>query len=159
MIIYIIFGFILSVVGILGCILPVIPGPPLNFIALILLEIAKDGTNLSMNTWIFWGVVTVLVSILDYIVPVAGAKKFGASRAGIWGSVIGLLLGLLVFPPFGMFFGAFIGAVAGEIAVGKKKRAALKAGMGTFVGTMIGIGLKLAASIGMTFYFVKALVL
>lgn len=153
----IILGFILIILGILGCILPAIPGPPLNYLALILLQTARDGNTFSTNELIFWGVITIVVTVIDYIVPIAGAKKFGASKTGLWGSVIGLLAGLIFFPPFGMFIGAFVGALAGELIIGKKSKEAIKAGWGTFVGTMLGLGLKLAASLAMSFYFIKAL--
>ncbi|MEE4310457.1 MAG: DUF456 domain-containing protein [candidate division KSB1 bacterium] len=153
----IILGFILIISGVLGCIVPALPGPPLNFLALVLLQIAKDGAAFTTNELVFWGIVTVLVTVIDYVVPIAGAKKYGASKTGVWGSVIGLLVGLIFFPPFGMFTGAFIGALAGEYIVGKKSSDAFKAGWGTFIGTMVGIGLKLAASIAMSYYYIKAL--
>ena len=98
-----------------------------------------------------------MVTVFDYIIPIAGAKKYGASKIGIWGSIIGLLIGFILFPPFGIFIGAFLGAVGGELITGKKSPEALKAGWGVFMGTMVGVGLKLAASIAMTFYYIKAL--
>ena len=157
MTIFIILGVIALIFGLIGCIVPAIPGPPLSFIALILLEIATHGEAFTVNQLIFWGIVTVIVTVLDYIIPIFGAQKYGATRAGIWGSVIGMLIGIFFFPPFGMFLGAFLGAVGGEIIVGKKSDDALKAGFGVFVGTMLSIGLKLAASGVMTFYFIKEL--
>jgi len=156
MVLLIIFGVILIIFGIIGCIVPAIPGPPLSYVALILLELAKDGEAFSSNQLIFWGLVTVAVTVLDYIVPIAGAKKYGATKFGMWGSVIGLLVGLF-FPPFGMFIGAFVGALIGEFVVGKTSRSALKAGWGTFIGIMIGMGLKLAASLAMGYYFFRVL--
>ena len=157
MIILTIFGFLVLILGLLGCIIPAIPGPPFSYIALILLEIATNGEAFTTNELIFWGVVTVLVTALDYIIPVAGAKKYGATKSGIWGSIIGMLIGIIFFPPFGMLIGAFLGAVGGELLVGKNSPDALKSGWGVFVGTMLGMGLKLAASGVMSFYFIKAL--
>ena len=157
MIVLIILGFIVLIAGLVGCIVPALPGPPLSFVALILLEIATHGEAFTTNELIFWGVVTVVVTVLDYIIPVIGAQKYGATKSGIWGSIIGMLIGIIFFPPFGMLIGAFLGAVGGEILIGKNNPEALKAGWGVFIGTMLGVGIKLAASGVMSFYFIKTL--
>lgn len=156
-VVLIIIGFVLLFLGILGCIVPAIPGPPLSYIALILLEVAKKGEAFTTEQLLFWAFVAVAVTALDYVIPAAGAKKYGASKYGVWGSVIGMLIGIFFFAPLGMLIGAFLGAVIGEIYVGKKSPDALKAGYGVFIGTMLGIGIKLAASGVMSFYFIKAL--
>ena len=157
MIVLIILGFIVLILGLIGCIIPAIPGPPLNFFALILLEIATHGNAFTTNELIFWGVLTVVVTALDYIIPVMGAKKYGATKAGVWGSILGMLIGLIFFPPFGMLVGTFLGAVGGELIAGKNSPDAIKSGWGVFIGTILGIGIKLAASGVMSFYFIKAL--
>jgi len=157
-ILLIIIGFILLILGIIGCIAPVLPGPPLNFLAMLAIQFARHGEAFTTHELIIWGTITVIITVLDYFIPVVGAKKYGASKVAVWTSIIGLFVGLIFFPPLGMFVGAFLGAVAGEFLVGKKKTDALKAGWGVFVGTMVGIGFKLAASIGMSFYFIKALI-
>jgi uncharacterized protein YqgC (DUF456 family) len=100
---------------------------------------------------------TAVVTALDYIVPAAGAKKFGASRTGFWGAVFGMLLGLLLLPPLGMILGAFFGAIGGELWAGKQTSQALRAGWGVFLGVIAGMLLKLIAAGIMTFYFAKAL--
>jgi uncharacterized protein YqgC (DUF456 family) len=104
------------------------------------------------------GAIAVIVTIMDYIVPVWGTKKFGGSKWGMWGAAIGLVLGLIFFPPLGIIIGPFAGAVIGESLTGKDAANSFKAGLGSLLGLMIGIGLKLAASIAMTYYFVKELV-
>lgn len=157
MIVLIILGFICLIIGIIGCVIPGIAGPPFSFLALILLSIAKGWEPFSVQFLIVMAVITVVVTTLDYVVPAAGAKKFGASKAGFWGAVLGLFGGLILFPPFGMIFGAFLGAIIGELTVGKKGGQALKAGWGVFIGVMFGMLLKLIASGIMTFYFIKAL--
>jgi uncharacterized protein YqgC (DUF456 family) len=101
------------------------------------------------------GALTALVLILDYIIPVAGAKKFGASKLGIWGSIIGMILGFFIFPPFGLFIGGFIGAIIGELFVGKSGDDALRAGMGVFVGSLVTIGLKMGICGLILFFYVK----
>jgi len=154
-IVLIILGLIFALVGLAACILPVIPGPPLSFLALIILSFAKNWEPFGSTFLIIMAGLTILVTLLDYVVPVAGAKKYGASKSGVWGSIIGMLTGLFFFPPWGMVIGAFVGALAGEIVIGKEGKKALRAGWGAFVGTIVGIGLKLALSGVMLYYYVK----
>lgn len=154
----VILGLLSSIAGIVGCILPLIPGPPLSFLGLILLSIARDWEPFSAVFLIVMAVLTVLVTILDYVIPALGARKYGASREGIWGSVFGMLAGTIFFPPFGMFLGAFLGAVIGELAAGKNDREALRAGWGVFVGTAAATVMKLAVSGVMLFYFIMELI-
>lgn len=157
MIVLIILGCIFIIVGIIGCIIPGVAGPPFSFLALILLSIAKKWEPFSVPFLILMAVLTIVITGLDYIIPAAGAKKFGASRYGFWGAVIGMIIGIIYVPPFGLIIGAFIGAFVGELLIGKQSYDALKAGWGVFMGVMLGILLKLIASGIMTFYFVKAL--
>ncbi|NIM89801.1 MAG: DUF456 family protein [Candidatus Aminicenantes bacterium] len=157
MIVLIIIGFIFIIVGLIGCIVPGVPGPPFSFLALVLMSVAKGWEPFSLNFLIIMALITIVVTALDYVVPAAGAKKFGASRYGFWGAVIGMLVGIIFFPPLGMIIGAFLGAIIGEMVVGKTSPEALKAGWGVFVGIMFGMIIKLIASGVMTFYFIKAL--
>ena len=145
------------IVGLVGCVLPVIPGPPLSFIGLLLLHFTKYA-DFSFEFLLMFGCVAVVVTILDYVVPIWGTKKFGGSRAGMWGAAIGLVLGLIFLPPLGIIIGPFAGAVIGESLTGKEAAHAFRAGLGSLLGLMMGTGLKLAASIAMIFYFVKELV-
>ena len=151
----IIFGLLLSLAGLAGCILPVVPGPPLSFGALILLSAVKAWEPFG---WVFLamaGCITAVVTLFDVLVPLVGARKYGASRTGLWGSAVGMIGGLIVFPPWGMLFGAFVGALAGEIVARRGGDEALRAAWGAFVGTMVGIGLKLAVSGMMLLLYVK----
>jgi uncharacterized protein YqgC (DUF456 family) len=147
----------LMVIGIIGCVLPVIPGPPLSFVGLLLLHFSKYA-EFSFNFLLLFGAIAVIVTVLDYVFPIWGTKKFGGSRAGMWGAAIGLVIGIIVFPPIGIIVGPFAGAVIGESLTGKKSADAFRAGFGSFMGLMMGIGLKLAASLAMTYYFVKELI-
>lgn len=149
--IVIVFAIIISLLGIAGCIIPALPGPPLNFISLLLLKII----NPESLSWIFiliWAIIVIIVTVLDYLLPILGAKKFNASKQGIWGSVIGMLIGIYFFPPLGMILGLLIGAAAGELIAGKQNSQALKVGLVTFVSSLIMTFVKLIVSGIITFY-------
>ena len=150
-------GVILTIAGIVGCILPLIPGPPLGYAALLIVHFTLD-EPFTANFLIMWLLLTIVVTLLDYYVPIWGTQKFGGSRSGIWGSTIGLVIGLFFFPPFGMIIGPFIGAVAGELISGKNTSAALRSGLGSFLGFVAGTVMKLAVSLIMGFYFFKAII-
>jgi len=153
----IILGFIFILTGIIGCVIPGIAGPPFSFLALICLSIEKNWEPFSARLLIVLGILTVLVQALDYLLPAVGAKKFGATKYGFWGTIIGMFLGIFFVPPFGIIFGAFLGAILGEIIAGKEASQALRAGWGVFAGVMTGMALKLILAGVMTFYFIKAL--
>ena len=148
-------GLLLIVLGFLGCFLPVIPGPPLSFAALLMLQLTAEPPFTVLYLLIIGGVV-LLVTILDYVVPIIGAKKFGASKAGIWGSSIGVVLGLF-FGLWGVLILPFVGALVAELIAGKASGKALKAAFGTFLGFLMGTLLKLMVSIFITYKFIEAL--
>jgi uncharacterized protein YqgC (DUF456 family) len=150
-------GGIMMIVGILGCLLPVLPGPPLSYAGLLVLHFSRFA-DFSSTFLITWGCVTVLVTILDYVVPIWGTKKFGGSKSGMWGAGIGLVAGIFFLPPIGIIIGPFAGAVIGEALSGKNTSSSLRAGLGSFLGFLAGVGIKLAASILMTYYYIKELV-
>ncbi len=150
-------GSILMLLGLAGSILPVLPGPPLGFIGLLLLALAKHfSPPLTATLVIILGMVMVLTIVMDYIIPLLGARRYGASKWGIWGSVLGMVIGIF-WPPFGMLVGAFIGAVAGEWLAGKENVEAVRAGWGVMMGTLLATVLRLAVSGIMAYYFVLAL--
>jgi uncharacterized protein len=151
----IILGIILMILGIIGCLVPVLPGPPLSFLGLLLLHFTRWGHFTGWTLITFAGI-SIAVSVLDYLIPVWGTKKFGGSKYGTRGAVIGLITGLL-FGPVGIIAGPLIGAFVGELIFRDDFKYALKAGFGSLIGFLAGVGLKLAASLIMTFYFVRAL--
>jgi len=155
-IILVILGCLLLVVGLVGCVLPVIPGPPLSYVALLLLQ-ATRFAGFSLQFLLITAGITVVVTVIDYLLPVWGTKKWGGSRAGVVGSLIGLLVGLL-FLPVGIIVGPFAGAVVGEMLSGRDTNAALRSGVGSFIGFLLGTGMKLAVGITFTFYFIRELV-
>lgn len=157
-IVFTILGMILQLLGLVGCVLPVLAGPPLNFIGLLLLGLVRGWQILSPSLWLILAGITVLTIIMDYVLPLIGARRYGSTRWGAWGAFLGMLIGVFFFPPFGLILGAFLGAAAGELLAGKEDREAVRAGWGVFVGYFISLLLKLVASGVMTFFFVKALV-
>jgi uncharacterized protein YqgC (DUF456 family) len=153
----IVIGSILMVLGLAGGILPILPGPPLSFIGLFLLALIKHfSPPLTPALIVILAIVTILVIVMDYVIPLLGAKRYGASKWGVWGSVLGMAVGIF-WSPFAMLVGAFIGAVVVEWLVGKKKGEALRAGWGVVMGTLFATILRLGVSGMMTYYFVLAL--
>jgi uncharacterized protein YqgC (DUF456 family) len=150
-------GSILMLLGLAGSVLPILPGPPLSFIGLFLLALLRHfSPPLTSTLVIILAIVTILVIGMDYIIPLLGAKRYGASKWGIWGSVLGMAIGIF-WSPFAMLAGAFIGAVLAEWFAGKKKGEALRAGWGVLMGTLFATVLRLGVSGMMTYYFVRAL--
>lgn len=153
----IVLGALLIVGGILGGVLPALPGPPLSYAGLLCLHFTER-YQFSSRFLIIWAVVTAVVAVLDYAIPAWGTRRFGGSKRGVWGSVIGLVIGLFFFPPFGIIIGPFLGAVAGELSAGKDSGAAMKSGFGSFVGFIAGTLIKLIASGLMAWSFAKELI-
>jgi uncharacterized protein YqgC (DUF456 family) len=151
---------ILSLVGIIGCILPAVPGPPISFAALILIWAARDwhAQEFGWPAVAIIGALAALVTVFDTVAPAIGARRYGASRLGVWGSIIGMIVGMIAFPPLGMILGAFVGALTGELIDGKETKASMKASWGVFVYTMLGIVLKLAVSLTVLVLFVLELI-
>ncbi|MGD9328899.1 MAG: DUF456 domain-containing protein [Cyclobacteriaceae bacterium] len=151
-VVLIIIGIILLLIGFAGCIIPGIPGPPIAYIGL-LIQVFKTENPFTTKFLIIWALIMIGVSALDYIVPVLGTKKFGGSKRGVWGSVIGLFAGIFFFPPIGLIVGPFLGAFIGELSGGKETESALKAGFGSFIGFITGVVLKLVVTGLMAYYF------
>jgi len=146
-------GILLMILGIIGCLVPVLPGPPFSFLGIILLHLSRFG-NFTNAALIILGGIAIVVTLLDYVVPVWGTKKFGGSKYGTRGAGIGLIIGLFL-GPLGLIIGPLLGAFVGELIFRDDINYALRAGFGSLLGFLTGIGLKLAASFVMTFYFVK----
>ena len=152
-------GGLLVLVGFVGSILPVIPGPPISWAGFLLLKwtdfIDRGATGYENTLWILLFFV-VMVTILDYVVPILGTKKFGGSKRGVWGATLGVVAGLF-FGPLGIIIGPFLGAFIGEISTGKKEREALRAAWGSFVGFLLGVGMKLMTCGAILFFFIRHL--
>jgi uncharacterized protein YqgC (DUF456 family) len=157
-IIIIIIGSGLMFLGLIGSVLPVLPGPPLSFLGLLLLALIRGfSPPLTGPLILIMAFVTLAVTLIDHFLPMIGAKRYGASKWAVWGAVIGMIIGFF-YPPFGVLIGAFIGAVVLEWVVQRKKDQALKAGWGVFISFLWGTALKLGICGVMAYYFVRALI-
>jgi uncharacterized protein YqgC (DUF456 family) len=154
----IILAFVLLLAGIIGSVIPVLPGPPLSFIGLLLLQWSGYGGFAPVFLWI-WAGITVLITAMDYILPSLLARRFGGSRAASIGSFVGLIIGIFFFPPWGMIAGPFFGALTGELIHNRENTTqALKAACGALLAFIAGSGAKLIASSIMLYYAVKAVI-
>ena len=141
--ILIILGLLCVIVGIFGSFMPVLPGPTISWVGILLLYLTKAVEN---NYWILGItlIVTLFISVLDYIIPAKGTKKFGGSKYGVWGTNLGMLLGFFLIPvPLGFIIGAFLGAFFGELYYNSQdKQRALKAATGSILGFLASSFLK-----------------
>lgn len=133
--------------GLLGCFLPIIPGPPLAWAGFFALSYSAIGAEISSAELVITAAIMVVITVLDYIMPTYFTKKFGGSSYGTWGSTIGTILGLFILPPFGLIFGPFVGAFVGEYIGQKPGVSPLKSAAGAFLGFVFSLGLKLAITI------------
>lgn len=150
---WVVVGLILLLVGIAGCVLPFLPGPPLAFFALLIQQFNDQPPFSSRFLWI-WAGIAAFVTILDYVIPIAGTKKFGGSKYGMWGCTIGLIAGLW-FGPLGIIIGPFLGAFVGELLANNDSATAFRSATGSFIGFLLGTLLKLIVCFVMGWYFFK----
>lgn len=139
-ILLIILGAICMIIGLAGCVLPMIPGPPVAYAGLLLLHFTEKAqfTTAQLLTWLF---IVILLQVLDYFIPMLGSKYNGGSRWGARGCLIGTVAGLF-FMPWGIILGPFLGAFLGELLGGRKTGQALKSGLGSLFGFLFGTVLK-----------------
>lgn len=149
-------AIILIIFGLLGCVLPIIPGPPLSFLGALALYYTRFA-HFPENFLLISGIAAVAVTVLDYLVPIWGTKKFGGTKAGMWGATLGMIIGMIFLGPLGLIFGPLVGAIIGETINGANNKDAFRSGLGAFVGFLLGVGLKLAASIYITWHFGKSM--
>ena len=151
----IIIGALLIIAGFLGSFLPVVPGPPLSYGGLLVLQLTA-ATPFTWQFMVVWALIVIAIMILDNVIPVYGAKKYGGSPYGVWGSIVGLILGFF-FPPLGIIIGPIVGAFLGELVGGKNSDEAMRAAWGSFVGFLAGTVMKVIASGMMGYYFFSSL--
>ena len=141
-------SLITLLIGIIGSIIPAIPGPILAYVSIIILINSID-QSIPFNTLMIWGIIVIFFSIIENFIQLYGVKLFGGKKLSLVGSTIGFLIGLFI-PPIGFIIGTFIGAFIGaSIEYKNNTKKALKIAFGSFVGFFGSIVLKLLIS----FYF------
>ncbi|WP_291528155.1 DUF456 domain-containing protein [Bacteroides sp. UBA939] len=155
-IILIILGSICIIVGLLGCILPLIPGPPISYVGLLLLH-STDKVQFSTYQLLIWLLLVVIIQVLDYFIPILGSKFSGGTKWGSWGCLIGSIIGVIFFSPWGIILGPFGGAFIGELLGERSKKDALKSGIGALLGFLFGTVFKVVVCGYFIWYFIKVL--
>lgn len=148
---------ILGIVGLLGSVLPVLPGPTLSWVGWVLLYFTHDG-RVTISSIIIWGVLLLLITLLDNFGSTWLTSKVGGSKWGTRGCFIGMLVGLFFFPPLGLILGPFIGAFVGELIGNASTGHALKVALWSFVSFLLTTGLKLIYCGVLLFYIGKGLI-
>lgn len=141
-----------GIVGILGAVLPILPGTMVSFVGMFCAYFTSDSEITSGQMWL-WGIISAIIILLDYILPGYFSKVFGGTKAGITGATIGVIVGLFM-GPIGIIVGPFIGAVAGEMMSQQKQPLdkALVVGFGSLLSFFVGSGMKLIAGGFMMYY-------
>ena len=141
-----------GIVGILGAVLPILPGTIISFVGMFCAYFTSDSAITSGQMWL-WGVISAIIILLDYILPGYFSKVFGGTKAGITGATIGVIVGLFL-GHIGIIAGPFIGAVAGEMMSQQKQplEKALVVGFGSLLSFFVGSGMKLIAGGFMMYY-------
>ena len=154
-VLWIILASLFILAGIVGCLVPLLPGPPLVYVGFLFVQL-KETPPFTLNFMLLWAAIVIVVSVLDYLIPVYGTKKLGGSKYGMWGCTIGLFAGVW-FGPWGIVLGPFAGAFLGELFASNQSDTALKAALGSFIGFLFSTLLKLVVCVIMAWYFVVAL--
>ena len=140
-------GFLFVMLGLIGSFLPVLPGPLTSWLGLLILYF----TSIVPMNYTFLGItlaIAILIWILDYIIPAIGTKRFGGSTYGVYGTTIGLLIGLFSPIPFGILLGAFLGAFIGEMLHDKTNtKRAFRASIGSLLGLITSATIKFTVAV------------
>ena len=150
-------ALLMGIVAFLGCFLPVLPGPPLSYVGLVVLYFWGNdpGVMSATGMWI-WLFVVIAVTVLDYIIPSYYTRKTGGSQSAARASLVGMLLGIPIAPPLGMIVGSFLGAYLAELFIERKSSdESFRAAWGTFVGFLLGTGVKSIVSIFLLYYIFR----
>lgn len=141
-------AIILSLVGILGTILPFLPGVAMVFAVIVFYGWWEGFEKITFGYLLILGLLTLLSVVLNYLSSVLGAKYFGSTKAGIIGALIGTAAGIIFFPPAGIILGPVLGGFLGEYIAQNDTRASMKAGIGAAIGVFSGIAFQFALALG-----------
>lgn len=144
---------VLFIVGLVGTILPVLPGPILVYGGMLLYGYMTEFATLDAHFFLLQTLVLVLIFSVDFLASAVGTRRFNGSKQAAWGAIIGTILGLIFLGPLGIVIGPFLGAVMIELLRGIEINQAIRVGFGTLVGILGGTVLKLFAEILMIIYF------
>jgi uncharacterized protein YqgC (DUF456 family) len=149
-------GGVFVFIGFLGCILPILPGLPIAWLGLLLTHFTHFA-QFSTKFLVITAVITLIVSVLDYFLPAWFTQKFGGTKAGKWGAMIGTFAGIFL-GPMGIFLGPLVGALLGEMIVDPNNvTKAIRVAMGTFVAFLLGTGLKLIWCVCIIWWYFSAI--
>lgn len=150
-----ILAIILMLVGLAGVILPFLPGVPVAWVGMFLFAYQTKFEIISFRAMMIFLALTVLSVLLEFALPVLGAKKYKASSLGLLGAALGLIIGPFIFNLVGVIVGPLLGAIIGELIAGKRDQA-IQSGWGTFVGFMVSIVLRIVLVLVMFGYLIVA---
>ncbi|WP_196885264.1 DUF456 domain-containing protein [Aureivirga sp. CE67] len=157
-IVLIVIGSIFIVLGIVGAIVPGIPGPIMSWVGLLLVNFTEF-IPFQNKFIIITALIAIVVTVLDYVIPALGTKKYGGTKYGVWGSIIGLFVGMIFFNFLGVIIGPFIGAFVGELIKNSSDhKRALRAAWGSFVGFIFSTLLKLVLSFVYMYFFIADII-
>lgn len=122
--------------GVAGTLIPFLPGIPLIFFAILIYSFIDNWIHFSPYFLVILGIITCITFFIDYFATYWGVKRFGASKIGLWGGILGTILGILFMGPLGLLLGSFLGVILGELLVGKKFSQAIKISLGNFIGIL-----------------------
>jgi len=148
-----ILAIILFIAGMLGTILPILPGAILIYGGMLLYGFMTEFATLDANFFLLQALVLALIFSVDFLASAVGTRRFNGSKQAATGAIIGTILGLIFLGPLGILFGPFLGAVGAELLRGVKVKQAMLVGFGTLVGILGGTVLKLCAGSLMIVYF------
>lgn len=145
-----ILALVFAVIGIVGCVLPLLPGPVLTYAGL-LCAYGCSYSDLSVTALVAWGAATLVAIVADYFLPALMTRVMGGSKAGEIGATIGMVIGIFFsFSVVSLILFPFAGAVIGELIRDRSDSGrAFRSGFGSFLAFAVGTGLKLAVCIGM----------
>lgn len=152
-----IIAILFFIAGVAGIVLPILPGAPLIWLGMLIYGFFAGFADLGVGFFIGQALAVGIVFLIDYAANVWGVRRGGGSKAAIWGSLAGMLAGVLIAGPLGIIFGPFLGAVAGELIVKKPLYLAIRTGIGTLIGMIGGLVFKLTVVAGMIIWFFVAI--
>jgi uncharacterized protein YqgC (DUF456 family) len=151
--IFLFIGAVLVIFGIIGSVFPGIPGPVLSYAGIVLLFLVKGSEIASVWHLITFGILLIFLLLADYLAPILGARLAGSGKSGVYGAIIGALIGIFFIPPLGIFIGALLGAFIGEYYSKKRLVESLKAGLGVILTSVVVLAAQIVYSLAAAIYY------